>query len=117
VQLGEHDLDGRLVLLGVHVDRDAAAVVDDAHPAVGEESNLDLGGVAGHRLVDGVVNDLPHAVVETGRTGAADVHAGALPNGVEPFQHLHAVGPVRAGCLRHESMSFSEWARRRRATG
>lgn len=87
VQLGEHDLDGRLVLLGVHVDRDAAAVVDYPHPTVGEEGNLDLGGVARHRFVDRVVDDLLDEVVQPAFTGGTDVHTGALADRFKAFEH------------------------------
>ena len=47
VQRGHHDLGRRLALvLRVLVDRDAAAVVDDAHAAVGEQRDVDAGAVA-----------------------------------------------------------------------
>ena len=65
VQRGHHDLGRRRALvLRVLVDRDAAAVVGDAHPAVGQQRHVDPGAVAGHRLVDRVVDDLPHEVVQ-----------------------------------------------------
>ena len=84
VQHGQHDLGRRLALvLGVVVDGHAASVVDDAAPAVGEQRDVDPGAVAGHRLVDGVVDDLVDQVVEPGRAGGSDVHPG-------PF-----AGPVR----------------------
>ena len=51
--------------------------------------------VAGHRLVDGVVDDLVDHVVEPGRAGGADVHAGALADGLEALEHLDRVGAVR----------------------
>ena len=37
------------------------------HGAVGQERDVDAGGVAGHGLVDGVVDDLPDEVVEARR--------------------------------------------------
>ena len=53
VQRGHHDLGRRPALvLRVLVDRDAAPVVGDAAPAVGEQGDVDPGRVAGHRLVD-----------------------------------------------------------------
>ena len=64
VQLGEGDLDAGHLLLLVDVGGDAAAVVDHPAAAVGQQRDVDPGGVAGHRLVDGVVDDLPHAVVQ-----------------------------------------------------
>ncbi len=86
VQLGQHDLDGGGDSGGVHADRDATAVVDDADSAVFEEGDLDLGGVSGHRLVDRVVDDLPNEVVQAAFTGGTDVHAWTLTYRLESFE-------------------------------
>ena len=85
VQLGHDDLDGGDTG-GVHPDRDATAVVDDLDATVGEQGDLDLGGVAGHGLVDGVVDDLPDQVVQAALTGGTDVHARALANRLESLE-------------------------------
>ena len=94
VQHREHDLDGRTLLDGVHVDRDAAAVVDDGDRAVCAQGDRDVVGVAGHRLVDGVVDDLVDQVVQTPLAGGADVHARALANRVEALEDLDVSGVV-----------------------
>ncbi len=114
VELGEGDLDAGHLLLLVDVGGDAAPVVDHPAAAVGQQGDVDPGGVAGHGLVDRVVDHLPHAVVQAGGPGAADVHAGALADRVETLQDLHVVGPVGPVRLRHEATSFSWWARRLR---
>ena len=103
VQLGEGDLDAGHLVLAVDVGRDAAAVVDDLAAAVGQQGDVDAGGVAGHGLVDGVVDDLPDEVVEAGRAGAADVHAGPLPDRFEALEDLHVLGPVGATSLRQDA--------------
>ena len=64
VQLGERDLDTGDLFPRVDVDRDAAAIVGHAAAAVGQENDVDPVAVPGHRLVDGVVDDLPNEVVE-----------------------------------------------------
>ena len=88
VEHGEHDLGRRLVLVvGVVVDRDAAAVVVHPAPAVGEQGHVDPGGVAGHGLVDRVVDHLVDQMVQTGQTGRSDVHPGALADGLEALEH------------------------------
>ena len=97
VQHGEHDLGRALALVRtgrVRIDRDAASVVVDAAAAVGEQRDPDPCREAGHRLVDGVVDDLPDEVMEAGETGRADVHPGALADGVETLQNLDVLGPV-----------------------
>ena len=56
---------------------------------------VDQRGVAGERLVDGVVDDLVDHVVQAGAVvGVADIHARALAHRVEAAQHLDRVGAV-----------------------
>ena len=95
VQLGQRDLGGRALglVLVVHLDAggDAAAVVDDRDGVVGVDGDDDVVAVAGQRLVDGVVDDLEHQVVQAGAVrGVADVHAGALAHGLQALQDLDA---------------------------
>src|SRR5690606_29998422 len=95
VQDGQHHLDGRLGRVGgVRVDGDAAAVVIHADAAVLEDGHLDVVGVAGQRLVDGVVDDLVHEVVQTAGTSGADVHARALADRFQTLEDLDGVGSV-----------------------
>ena len=96
---GEHDLGRALALVAtdrVGVDGDAAPVVLDAAAAVGEQGDADAVGEAGHRLVDGVVDDLPDEVVQAGEPGGADVHARALAHRIEALEHLDVLGAVVA---------------------
>ena len=83
-----HDhLDGGPLLLGVHLDRDAAAVVVNRHPAVGPQRHDDVVGVTGHRLVHRVVDDF---LVSGGAARARRwnrLHAGALADRVQALQH------------------------------
>ncbi|GAA3054311.1 hypothetical protein GCM10020000_40500 [Streptomyces olivoverticillatus] len=95
VQHGEHDLDGWLPLGGDDVHGDAAAVVDDAHAAVGQDRHVDGVRVSGQGLVDGVVDDLLHQVVQATLTGRADVHAGPLADRVQSLQDGDRAGVVR----------------------
>ena len=93
VELRHHDLGGRALELVVVLDvgGDAAAVVDDRNRVVGVDDDLDIVAPAGERLVDRVVEDLEHHVVEARPVGGvADVHPGALAHRVEPLQYLDA---------------------------
>ena len=94
VQDREDDLDGGAVLGGVLVDGDAAAVVAHGAGAVGVERDVDVGAEAGHRLVDGVVDDLVDAVVVAALEGVADVHRGALADGLHALEDLDLAGAV-----------------------
>ena len=78
----------------MRVDRDAAAVVGDGQIAVVRELDLDAGGVAGDRLVHGVVEHLGEEVVHGLLVGAADIHAGAPAHRLESFQHLDVGGSI-----------------------
>jgi hypothetical protein len=96
---GEHDLGCALALVAtgrVRIDRDPAPVVLDAAAAVGEHRDDDAVGEAGHRLVDGVVDDFPDEMVEAGQPGGADVHARAFAHRVEAFEHLDVLGAIVA---------------------
>ena len=74
--------------LRLHVDRDAAAVVDDGDRAVGVDGDLDAVAVAGQRLVDGVVDDLVDQVVQAVDVGVADVHARPLADRLQALEDL-----------------------------
>ena len=68
---------------------------------VAEPSGLrvtrDLVGVAGKRLVDGVVDDLVDHVMEARAVvGVADIHARALAHGVEALEDLDRFGAIVA---------------------
>ena len=64
------------------------------------DRHLDLRAVAGHRLVDRVVDDLVDQVVQASGRGVADVHAGALADRLDPLEDadvgLVVVGPAVA---------------------
>src|SRR5204862_4321351 len=111
VQDGQDDLGGRATLLLHDRDRNAAAVVGLGDRVVRVDDDVDDRAVAGERLVDRVVDDLPDQVMQAADTGRADVHARALAHGIEALENrdvlrvvarLRARG-VRAGILRHST--------------
>ena len=72
----------------MRVDRDAAAVVGDGQEAVGGELDLDEVGMAGQRLVHGVVDDFGEQVMQRLFVGPADIHAGPAPNRLQALEYL-----------------------------
>lgn len=64
VQLGHDDLGRRDALLGVDVGRNAAAIVGHGDRAFRVQRHRHFGGVAGERLVNGIVHHLIDHVVE-----------------------------------------------------
>ena len=94
VQDGKDDRDRRQTGLAVDADRDASAVVGHANDVALFYHNVNFGAVACQRLVDGVIDDLIHQMVQTARSGRTDVHARALAHRFESFEHLYLVGAV-----------------------
>jgi hypothetical protein len=95
MQRGQDHLERRAVgELGVRVDRDAAAVVAYRERAVVLQTHLDPAGVAGDRLVHGVVEQLRREMVQRALVGAADEHAGAPAHRLQAFEDLDVGGGV-----------------------
>jgi len=88
VQVGQHELERGDLLLRVHRDGDATAVVLDGQRSVRMDLDLDAPTIAGEGLVDRVVDDFVHAVVQAGLVRIADVHTGALADRLQSLQAL-----------------------------
>ncbi len=82
---------GQRVLAGLFVqaDGDAAAVVADRYGLVRVDGDLDVRAIARERLVDRVVDDLRHEVMQPALVRRADVHARAAAHGLQPLQDLY----------------------------
>ena len=95
MQLGHDDLGRRHALFLVDAGRNAAAIILDADRPIGVERNDDPVAMAGQRLVDRIVADLEHHMVQAAAiVGVANIHAGPLAHGVQALQHLDAVGAI-----------------------
>src|SRR5207248_3134324 len=86
MQLRQDDRQGGQSLVLDHVDRDPGAPVADGDRVVRMDPDLDQVVPAGHRLVDGVVDDLGDEVMEAAKAGRADVHPGPEPDRLESFE-------------------------------
>src|SRR5205814_4906042 len=95
VEARHHKLEGGKTLLLVDVDWDTAAVVVHLHAAVGEKRDHDASGVAGQRLVDGVVDHLVDQVVQASGARRTDVHARTPPHMLPALEDLDLLGGVR----------------------
>ena len=99
MKLGQGDLCGRSLgfVLVVEFDagRDAAPVVDDRDRIVGMDRDDDVVAVSRQRLVDRVVDDLEHHVVQARSVlGVTDVHPRSLAHGLQSLEDLDAAGAV-----------------------
>ncbi len=95
VEARHHQLEGGKAFFPVDVDGDTAAVVIHLDAAVGEKRHHDASGVAGQRLVDGVVDHLVDQVVQAGGARRADVHARTPPHVLPALEDLDLLGGVR----------------------
>ena len=100
MQHGQDDLYRGNLLLGVLIDRDAAAIVGDGDGVVGVNGHLDMAAVTGQSLVDRVVHNLVNQVMETARARGADIHARTFANRFKAFEDLNvrAVVMIRFCC-------------------
>ena len=94
VEDGEDHFGGGPLFGGVHVDGNAAAVVDHGDAIVGVDGDVDFVGETGHGFVDGIVHDFPDQVMQTHLAGRADVHGGAQANGFEAAEDFDGFGVV-----------------------
>jgi hypothetical protein len=101
VQRAHDDFERRLILeFRMRIDRDAAAIIVDDDKAARLHLHLDPGGVAGQRLVHGVIDDFREKMVQRFFIGAADIHAGTAAHRLQPLQHFDMFGGIaglRAG--------------------
>ncbi len=78
----------------MRIDGNAAPVVAHAEPIAGLERDVDGGRVPCDRLVHRVVQHFGRQMVQGGLVGAADIHARAPANRLEPFQDLDVPGGI-----------------------
>ena len=85
---GHNDLKCRLVQFLMFVNRNATAIV--AHGDAVVLTNIHINAVAEscQSLVDGVVHDLTHQMVETLDMSVANVHGWTLPDCLQSFKDL-----------------------------
>ena len=97
MQGGEDHLQRRLAReLGVLVNRDAAAIIGDRKAVAFIKPHLDPRCMARDRLVHRVVEHFGGEVVKGALVRAADIHARAAADRLEPFENLDGAGVVIA---------------------
>ena len=104
VEDGVHYLQCGPAGLGLDVHRNAPAVVGDGDGVPGVDGDGDVFAVTGQGLVDGVVHDFVHQMVQAGDGGGADVHTRTLPHRLQALQNLN-LGRV-IGCVHFVDLQF-----------
>ena len=82
--------------------RNTTAIVRDGHRLIGVDDNVYLATVPGQRLINTVVDQLKHHVVQAGAiVGVTDIHARALAHSIKALKHLDTRRIIifRARCL------------------
>ncbi len=95
---GQHDLRRRnLLAVNDHVIHgNATAVVNHGDRVVDMDRNFDRHGVAGQRLVHGVVYNFVDDLVEAFLAIGADIHSRTQAHGFHPLEDFYVVGGVGA---------------------
>ena len=94
VQNSEHHFRGGTLFGGVHIDRNAAAIVDYSYGIIGVNSDVNFIGVATHRFVNRVVDDFPNQVMQTHFAGGTDVHCWAEAHSFQAAENFDRLGIV-----------------------
>ena len=89
MQNGINHFQSRLAGLGLNIHRDTTAIVHNGDGIALVDDDLDLRTVAGQRLIDGVIHDLIHQMVQTAGRRGADVHTWALAHRFQTLQNLN----------------------------
>jgi hypothetical protein len=78
----------------VHVDWNAAAVVDNSNTSVGLKNDVDFCGVTSHSLIDRVVDYFINEVVEPSLACGADIHARTLTDSIKALEDRDSAGVI-----------------------
>ena len=85
------------LLLGVQIDGNATPVIGDADGAIGVDGDVDCRAESRQGLVDGVIDDLEHHVMQSGAViGVTDVHSRSFAYCLKALQDLDIAGIVIA---------------------
>src|SRR6202035_560016 len=104
VKNGEDDFSRGTFFRGVHVNGNAAAVVDHSDGIVRVNGDINFISVASHSFVDVVVNDFPDQVREAHFAGRTDVHGRAQTNGFQAAENFDGFRVVLVSALNNRCL-------------
>ena len=88
MQHGEYHFGRGTLFGGMHVDRNAAPIIDHGHGIVGVHGDIYFVGETGHGFVNGIVDHFPDQVMQTHFAGRADVHGRPQAHSFEPAENF-----------------------------
>jgi len=96
VQGGHYYFQSRPFLLGVHINRDASAIVSYLNDVAGVDDQFNPVTFLREDLINSIVNDFVNNMMQTTDAGIAYVHSGMSPDGIQALKHLNLFGGVAA---------------------
>ena len=100
VQLGHDNLGRRHAFAFMNIDGNPASIVPHRNAVVGVDFHLNEVGVTGQSLVNPVVHDLVHHVVQARAViRVADIHARTFADSFQAFENLDGIRAVFFRCL------------------
>ena len=91
----------RLFVFLMLIHRNAASVIGDADAAARLiEFDRDHRGIPVDDLVDGVIQNFPHQMMQAGPVRPPDIHRRSPPNRINPFQNQNLTRVVFRGHVR-----------------
>jgi len=87
VNLRQNHLKRTRTAIGMNVDRDASSVVDDGERPVRVQRDVNVPTVAGHCLVDRIIDDLIDQMVQPARRRVTNIHPWAQSNRLDSLEH------------------------------
>ena len=94
VQIGQDQLDGRNPKFFMRIDRNATPVIPHRTGAIEVDDDVDGPAMTGQVFIDGIVQHLKDAVMQTAFIGVANVHPGPLPHGLETLKFVNLFGTI-----------------------
>ncbi|EKD30473.1 MAG: hypothetical protein ACD_78C00047G0003 [uncultured bacterium (gcode 4)] len=88
--------------LWVDIYGNTATIIPDRYGSVRVHGNRDMFRMTRHRLIDGVINNLPNEVMKSLFVGLPDVHTGSFSYRLKTLKNLYITTIVR--CCRHNEM-------------
>ena len=107
VQYGHDDLQGRTMLLGMFINRDASTIIDNLDRIIWQNGDLNIITIASQGLVDTVIDNLADEMMQTLDAGIADVHGRTFAHCLKTLEDLNMTGIVVVLYLGHKVLRNS----------
>ena len=91
MKLGHDHFDAGLTGLLVDINWDASPVITNRNRAIGMQRYIDFCAVTCQNFIDRVINDLFKEVMQSTKTGVANIHSGALADSFKTFEHTKCI--------------------------